>query len=99
MGELDGRMVARLEGLFRVRGEMGSIHEVALIMLLRLRGSARPWGEEGMVRVEKKEDGYGMHIIRMGDIEGMAHVIPIDPGRLWLVNNRLDFSTWNELYA
>ena len=78
---------------------MGTIHEVALIMLLRLRGSARPCGEEGMVRVEKKEDGYGMHIMRIEDIEGMARVIPLDPGRLWLVDNRIDFRTWNELYA
>ena len=52
-----------------------------------------------MVRVEQKEDGYGMHIIRIGDIEGMAHVIPLDPERLWLVNNRIDFRTWNQLYA
>ena len=81
-GAPDGRMVARLEGLFRVRGEMRSIHEVALIMLLRLRVSARPWGEEGKVRVEKSVDGFGIHIIRIGDIEGMAHVIPLDPGRL-----------------
>ena len=92
-------MVARLEGLFRVRGEMGSIHEVALMMLLRLRGSARPWGEEGMVRVEKRVDGFGIHIIRIGDMEGMAHVIPLDPVKLWLVNNRIDFNSWNELYA
>ena len=41
-GELNGQMVVRLEGLFRVCGEMVSIHEVALRMLLRLPASARP---------------------------------------------------------
>ena len=52
-----------------------------------------------MARVEKKADRYAMHIFRIGDIEGMAHVIPLEPERLWLVNHRMDFSTWNELYA
>ena len=52
-----------------------------------------------MVRVEKRVDGFGIHIIRIGDIEGIAHVIALDPERLWLVNNSIDFNTWNELCA
>ena len=51
-----------------------------------------------MVRMEKREDGGAMHIIRIGDIEGMAYMIALETDRMWLVNNRIDFNTWNELY-
>ena len=98
MGELDGWLMARPEGLFRVRGVMETIHEVALIMLLILQGSARLCGEEVMVRVKHRVDGFGIHITRIADIEGIAYITPLDPGRLWLVNNSIDFNNWNELY-
>jgi len=28
----------------------------------------------------------------------MLHLIPVKENGLWLVNNRIDFNTWNELY-
>ena len=65
MGELDGRMVSRLEGLVRVREEIGSIHERGLIMLLTLQASARLCGEARMVRVEWSVDGFGIHTDRI----------------------------------
>ncbi|KAF8457633.1 hypothetical protein BGX38DRAFT_1326585 [Terfezia claveryi] len=49
MGQLDGRMVGRLEGLFSVHDETRKVHEVALVVLLRLQGPAKPSGEEGMI--------------------------------------------------
>lgn len=99
MGQLDGRMVGRLEGLFSVQDHTHKIHDIALITLLRLRGPAKPSGEEGMIRMEHKEEAISMHVIRISDIEGMAHLIPLEDERLWLVNNRIDLNTWNELYA
>ena len=42
MGKLDGRIVARLEGLFSVQEEEDKNHEVALVMLLQLRGPTKP---------------------------------------------------------
>ena len=96
IGQLDGKIVGRLQGLFSVQGEMGKVHEVALVELLRLRGPAKPCGEEGMIRVEQ---GKGLHIVRIGDIEGRVHLIPLEAGRIWLVNNRIDLTSWNELYA
>ena len=98
-GQLDGRMVGRLERLFSVQDELSKVHQVALVELLRLRGPAKPGGEEGMIRVESREEGKGLHIVRVKDIEGMAHLIPVDEGRVWLVNNRIDLTIWNELYA
>ena len=56
-GQLDGRMVGRLEGLFSVQDELSKVHQVALVGLLRLRGPAKAGGEEGMIRVESREEG------------------------------------------
>ena len=30
---------------------------------------------------------------------GMAHVIPLERRKLWLVNKGIDLITWNELHA
>ncbi|KAF8414646.1 hypothetical protein BGX38DRAFT_1281763 [Terfezia claveryi] len=98
-GDLDGKIVGKLEGLFSVRDNINRVHEVALVSILRVRGSSRPGRDEGMVRMEGREDGKGMNILRITDIEGMAHVIGLKEGNTWLVNNRIDFHTWNELYS
>ena len=78
---------------------MDSVHEVALVKLQRLRGPAKPWGEESMIRLECTGENQGFYIIRVKDIEGLAHLIPLEAGRVWLVNNRIDLTTWNDLYA
>ena len=98
-GQLDGRIIGRVEGLFSIQDKRDGVHEVALVKLVRLRGPANPWGEEGMIRVECTGGNQGFHIIRVKDIEGLAHLIPLEAGRVWLGNNRIDLTTWNELYA
>ena len=92
-------MVGQLEGLFSVQDELSKVHQVALVGLLRLRGPAKPGGEEGMIREESREEGKGLHIVRVKDIQRMGHLILVDEGRVWLVNNRIDLTTCNELYA
>ena len=52
-----------------------------------------------MIRIECTGENQGFHIIRVKDIEGLAHLIPLEAVRVWLVNNRIDLTTWNELYA
>jgi hypothetical protein len=96
--KLDGRTVGKLQGLFRVWDGMQSVHEVALVRLLRVKGSRRPHSEKGMIRMEWIDGERGVHFVRISDMEGMAHLIPLDEGKVWLVNNRIDFNTWNELY-
>jgi len=39
----------------------------------------------------------GVHFIRISDMEGIMHLIPLEKDKVWLVNNRIDFNTWNEL--
>jgi len=77
---------------------MYSLYEVALVRLLQVKGSQRPDSEEGMIRMELMGGEWGFYIIRIADIEGMAHLIPVEENKLWLVNNRIDFNMWNELY-
>ena len=89
--------MGRLEGLFSVRDDVGKNHEVVLVELLRLRGPAKPGGEEGMIRMKRREEGKRTHVVQIADIEGMAHVISLEKGKLWLVNNRIYLRTWNEL--
>ena len=93
MAELDGRMVARLEGPFRVRRAVGSIHDVAFVILQRARGSARPWREQGMVRVAKRQVACRIRKIRIRDLVAIAYVFLLDPARLWLATNGIDFKT------
>ena len=42
--------------------------------------------------MEQREDGNSIHMIRIGDIEGMVHLIPLETKKIWLVNTRVDFS-------
>ena len=67
--------------------------------MLQLRESTQPCGEEEMIQVESKAEGEGLLKILLGDIKGMVHLILLEAGKVWLVNNKIDFKTWNELYA
>jgi len=68
------------------------------VRLLRVKGSRRPHSEEGMIGMEWIDGERGVHFIRISDMEGMAHLIPLEKDNVWLVNNRIDFNMWNELY-
>ena len=88
----------RLEGLFSVRDHVDTVHEVAMVTVLVVRELRKPGGEEGMIRVEWREDNRNVVVVQIGQIEGVAHLIALEPGKVWLVNNRIDLMTWNELY-
>ncbi|KAF8427092.1 hypothetical protein BGX38DRAFT_1278843 [Terfezia claveryi] len=94
----NGKIVGRLEGLLSVRDHVNRVYEVALVLLLQVRGSKKPGGDEGMVRMERGNTERKLHIVRIGDIEGMAHLIGLKEDSVWLMNNRIDMNTWNELY-
>ena len=81
-GELDGRTIGKLEGLFRVQNRTLGVYEIAYVRLLKLRGSRKPHGEEGMIRMEAPQGKPNTHVIRVTDIEGMAHVIELEKDKL-----------------
>ena len=97
-GALDGKIVGSLEGLFRVWDHVKRKHEVARVSLLSVRGSSKPCGKEGMVHIECRSARRRIHIVRIADIEGMAYLIGVKQDSVWLVNNRIDLNTWNEVY-
>ena len=55
-------------------------------------GGTAGQGVEGMLRVrfQRKDEG---EVVMIAQIEGMAHLIPLEPGESWLVNNRIDLET------
>jgi hypothetical protein len=39
----------------------------------------------------------GLWVTNIRSILGMAHLVPYGEGK-WLVNNRIDLKTWNDVY-
>ena len=89
---LNGKILARLNTVFRFRGPKG-IFWLAHVTMTKCVGSPTPSGEEGMVRVKWGNNA----VVKILDIEGMAHLINIDEG-LWLVNNRIELDTWENIH-
>ena len=61
-------------------------------------GNADPW--DTLVRIQRKvykSSVKGLWITNVRSIMGMAHLVPYGENR-WLVNNRIDLMTWNDVY-
>jgi hypothetical protein len=95
-GALDGRIPAKLNALFKLRDLDARItYRLAHITILSVVGSPTPDGPEGMVRVGTPTKNF---VVSIQHIEGMAHLVPINPDELYLVNNRIDLHTWNDIH-
>ena len=47
------------------------------------------------VRWSTLEESIVVPIVK---VEHMAHLIPLEPGESWLMNNRIHLVTWDALY-
>jgi len=95
-GGLNGLIPAKLNALFKLRDiDANTSYRLAHISLITVVGSPTPNGSEGIVGVGTPVKN---HVVRIGDIEGMAHLITINPDNLYLVNNRIDVHTWNKIH-
>ena len=100
-GDLGGRLPGFLCGLLKLRERKTNIaHRVAVVELLwpMNGGNADPW--DTLVRVQRKvykSSVKGLWITNVRSIMGMAHLVPYGENR-WLVNNRIDLKTWNDVY-
>ena len=95
-GSFYGRVPARLNAVFKVQhSRANTSYRLAHISLLTVVGSPTPDSSEGMVRVSIPMKNLGLRIV---DVEGMAHLIRVDPEKLYLINNRIDLYTWNNIY-
>ena len=96
MGTLNRRVPSRLDALFKLTSK-GVVYRLAYVTLLNCVGGTVLQGAEGMLRVGFTTCGVGV-IVSIAKIEGIAHLIPLEPEKSWLVNNRIDIETWNMLY-
>jgi len=95
-GGLNGRVPAKLNTLFKLRDfPANTCYRLAHVSLLTIVGSPMPDGSEGMIWVGKPMKS---HVIRLVDIEGMAYLVIVNPEELYLVNNRIDVHTWNDIH-
>ena len=95
-GSLNGKLPARLNAPFTLRSPH-ILNYLAHITLLRCVRSPTPDGSEGMVRIFLPKHEAN-HVLPVTNIEGIAHLIPIERNGPWLVNNRIDFHTWNNIH-
>ena len=96
-GELGGRAVARLVGLFKrrnVRTEV--VCWVGFVQVLDPVNGGRFQAASGHIRVCKRRNGRDMRIIVIGVVVGQAHVVPYGDGQ-WLVNHQIDLRTFNDI--
>jgi len=92
-----GRVVGYLNALFTLLGTNRESFKLAHVTFLDWVGNPTPHGTEGMSRVEAYTGGGGQSIVWLSAIEGAVHLIPLEPERNWIVNNRVDYHVWNEM--
>ena len=92
-----GLVTGFLNSLFTLRGSNGKLHKLAHVALLEWAGNPTPEGPEGMSEVKDLLHGGGQTVVWLRTIEGVAHLIPVEPEPNWIVNNRVDYHVWNEM--
>ena len=98
-GALRGRLPAKLLALFKIRNPTcdGTVRRLASVLRLSPVNSGRASDVHGLVTVQQREDARDFTIVDVGTILGLAYLIP-EADRRWLVNNRIDLRTFNEIY-
>ena len=90
-GTLNGLVPGRLDAFFKLTSK-SVVYRLAYVTLLNCVGVAALQGAEGMLRVGFTTREAGV-VIPIAKIEGVAHLIPLEPDQSWLVNNRIDVET------
>ena len=92
----EGRIPAFLNVLFSIRVG-GELYKLAHISTVEWVGNSIPHGPDGMSYGESGPMGEGEIVIWICNIEGAVHLVPLEPDRKWVVNNRVDYHIWNEM--
>ena len=97
-GELRGRAVASLVGLFKIRNVRTEVViRLPFVQVLDPVNRGRFHGASGDIRVCRRRNGRDMRIIDIGVVVGQTHMVPYGDGQ-WLVNHRIDLRTFNNIY-
>ena len=91
-----GRILGFLNVLFSIHMG-GELYKLAHVSTVEWVGDPIPHGTEGMSYVESRPMGEGDMVIWIPNIEGAVHLVPLEPDRKWIVNNRVDYHIWNEM--
>ena len=96
---LRGRLPAKLLALFKFQNPTcdGTVRRLTSVQMLNPVNSGRASDVPGLVTVQQREDAREFTIVDVGTILDMAQFIP-EADRPWLVNNRIDLRTFNEIY-
>jgi len=92
-----GLVTGSLNALFTLSASNGELYKLAHVTLLEWAGNPTPHGPEGMSEVKGFLHGGGQTVVWLRAIEGAAHLVPREPERNWIVNNRVDYHAWNEM--
>ena len=98
--DLQGRGVAQLLALFKIRNvfsEASGVRRVALLRVPDPFNCGRFHLARGPIRVGKRRSSREMRIVNIETAIGQAHVIPTGEGQ-WIVTHRIDLRTFNEIY-
>ena len=97
-GELRGRAVAHLVGLFFIRNVRTEVvSRLAFVQVLDPVNGARFHGASRHIRVCRWRNGRDRRIIDIGVVVGQPHVVPYGDGQ-WLLNHCIDLRTFNDIY-
>jgi len=98
-GALRGRLPAKLVALLTIWDHRSddTVRRVAGVQMLTPVNSGRLSDLHGLITVQMRGDTRGFTIVDIGTILRLGHLIP-EEDRHWLVNNRIDLRTFNEVY-
>jgi hypothetical protein len=92
----------QLKCLFKLRDpEKKCVHRLALVKMLRVEGARLLEANSSLIRVGLRRvtvPGNDEWVVSVSAITGMAHLIPAREEGIWIVNNRIDLETFNDIY-
>jgi len=68
-----GRLPGQVNAIFTIRGYNGQWYKLAHVSILQVIGRPTPGGPEGMVCVQKRDNGNGDYVVWVRSLEGAAH--------------------------
>jgi len=92
-----GLVAGFLNALFILCGSNGELYKIAHVTMLEWAGNPTPHGPEGMSEVKEYLHGGAQTVVWLSVIKGVVHLIPLEPERNFIVNNRVDYHVWNEM--
>ena len=92
-GGMSDRILARLNCIFKMHiTHSDLIYRLAHATLTTIVGGRRVKNDEGMLKVPMTDPPKNV-VVRVADVVGMAHLIPLKPDQVWYINNRIDLHT------